>query len=109
MVCRNSFFKEIVLLVLLAILSGCEKSITVKTKPSTYEVARFEIQMADCKLEKISFHEKNNLIFLEKKEFTKLANNINNLSSCRLELLDKVRKGFEYYEDIIKILGGKFG
>lgn len=97
-----------ILCYLLLILTACEKSITIKTKPSKYKIVKADFQKEKCELQNVNFHEKKDEVVILKEDFTILANNINNLKICYNHLFEKANTSIKYYEEVISTLGGNF-
>ena len=85
---------------------GCSTKYEIRTKQGDYNIVKADLQNEGCKLQKVVFQEQENGVFLEKSEFTKLANNISNMSFCYNNLFEKAQIKLNYYEEVIKSIGG---
>ena len=98
----------ICLIYIFCFLTNCGKQVNIKLKQNKYQIIKVKLENEHCKMNKILFQEKLEGVFVEKKEFIKLTNNINNFNICYNNFFNKVSVNLKYYEDVIKTLGGNF-
>lgn len=89
-------------------LTNCHKTYNVKVQQGDSAVVKVSLKIQKCQLKYINFQQTENGIFIDNDEFTKLTNNINNWKICYQNLYNKANMFINYYENIIKTLGGKF-
>ena len=88
--------------------TNCYKTYDINTRQGDYKIIKANFKTEQCQLEYINFQQTENGIFIDNDEFTKLTNNINNWKFCYQNLYNRANAFINYYENIIKTLGGKF-
>ena len=101
---------RLILLLGITVITSCYKTkvYDVKMKPTNYKVVKVDVKKTQCQLANVNFQLKDDGVFLDKNEFTKLTQNINNFNICYNNFIEKTKVDLSYYEDVIQTLGGEF-
>ena len=104
----NQKIKFVKKIILFLSLCSCQTMFNIKAKQSEYKIIKADLKKEKCDFKQVNFQEQKDGIFITNQNFTILTKNINNFKYCYNIFFEKAISNLNYYEEIIKTLGGNF-